>query len=83
MVVIDSVIITLVCDKQEYDMELPGKIAVGQLKPVIAEALSRKGAHIGNMYKLSYNSKMLGDSDTLLEIGAWDGSYITIVQEGR
>ena len=59
-------------------MELPGKIRVEQLKPVIAKALSGKGQRLNNMFRLSCNGNILRDSDTLFDAGAWDGSYLTI-----
>ena len=78
MLLIDNVIITIKYDTQEYDMALPCKIAIELLKPVLAEALSRKGINLNNMFRILFNGNPLKDKDTLSDAGVWDGSYLTI-----
>jgi uncharacterized ubiquitin-like protein YukD len=75
---VDNVIVTVVCNSREYDMELPANIKVEQLKPVVFEALKRKGLTLSGDIVLKNNGSLLKDSDTLFNAGVWDGSYITV-----
>jgi hypothetical protein len=76
---VDSVLVTLVHNGREFDMEIPAKAKVSQIKPVIVEALSRKGSRPNGNPDLIGNGSPLQDSDTLLGAGVWDGSYLTVV----
>ena len=76
---IENVIVTLICSKREYDMELPANVKIVHLRPLICEAMLQKGIVIPEGFSLSSNGSLLDDSDTLIELGIWDGSYISIV----
>ena len=75
---IDNVLVTLINNGREFDIELPANVKVELLKPVLVEALSRKGSRPGSNFNLSSNGNILKDSDTLFSAGVWDGSYLTI-----
>ena len=75
---IDNVLITLVCRDQEFDMELPAAVKAAQLKPVLLEALDKRGIRLGSDAALICNGTMLTDTDTLYSAGVWDGSRLTV-----
>ena len=74
----DTVIVTVICNTRDFDMELPANIKIAQLKPILAEALMRKGLRLNEKFNLINNGNLLKDSDTLFETGVWDGSYLRI-----
>lgn len=76
---VDKVIVTLVCQGMEFDMEFPAKVTLGQLKPVIALALESRGLHLPDAFRLRSGEEQLKETDTLLEAGVWDGSYLEAV----
>ena len=75
---VDNVIVTVICNSRDFDMELPANVKIAQLKPVISEALKRKGLRLNENFNLIGNENLLKDSDTLFETGVWDGSYLRI-----
>ncbi|MBR5509743.1 MAG: EsaB/YukD family protein [Lachnospiraceae bacterium] len=76
---VDKVIVSLVCEEQVFDMEIPADVKVERLLPVIAEAVKMKGIQLEETSRLIGNGRMLEDADTLLEAGIWDGSYLKVV----
>jgi len=77
--VIDNVIITLTCEGNDFDMELPANVKISQLKPLLQDALRKKGINISNTFDLTGTDGYLSDSDTLFNAGIWDGRNLTIV----
>lgn len=75
---VETVIVTVICDSREFDMELPANVKLAQLKPVLSEGLKRKGVMLSDDFQFIVNETNLRESDTLLKAGVWDGSYITI-----
>ncbi len=75
---IENVIVTIVYAKQAYDIELPANTSVTRLKPVIAEALSRKALPMQGDFTLACNGNALRGADTLFDAGVWDGSYLIV-----
>lgn len=76
---VDNLIVTLLCQDMEFDMEFPAKVQLGQLKPVIALALESKGLHLPDDFRIRSGGELLRETDTLLEAGVWDGSYLEAV----
>lgn len=76
---VGKVIVTLVCQDMEFDMEFPAKVQMGHLKPVIALALESRGLHLSNAFQIRSRGEQLKETDTLLEAGVWDGSYLEVV----
>lgn len=76
---IENVIVTLRCLEREFDVELPAGVKIGKLKPAIFEAMRRRGICLENGFLLESNGYSLKETDTLLEAGVWDGSYLNIL----
>lgn len=76
---VDKVIVTLVCQDMEFDMEFPAKVQLGHLKPIIALALESRGLYLSDSFQLRSRGGQLKETDTLLEAGVWDGSYLEVV----
>lgn len=76
---VDKVIVTLVCQGMEFDMEFPAKAELGQLKPVIALALESRRLYLPEAFRIRSRGEQLKETDTLLEAGVWDGSYLEAV----
>ena len=43
--VIENVIVMLTCEGNDFDMELPANVKISQLKPMLKDALTKKGIH--------------------------------------
>ena len=76
---IENVLVTLRCQGREFDMELSANIEAGQLKPAVSEAMRRKGICLDRGFIFESNGHPLKETDTLLEAGVWDGSYLSIL----
>lgn len=76
---VDKVIVTLTCGNREFDMEFPADVAVGQIKPLLIQALHYKGIFATEPFRLVCNGYTLKSSDTLLKSGVWDGCYVDLI----
>ena len=76
---IDNVIVTVSFKDIGFDMELPANAKVSQLKPMISEALAKKGLGASTNIRLICSGGYLHDSDTLFNAGVWDGSIMQVV----
>ncbi len=75
---IKNVLVTLRCLEREFDMELSADIEVRQLKQAVSEAMRYKGICLDDDFIFESNGHPLKETDTLLEAGVWDGSYLNI-----
>lgn len=80
---IKNVILTLIYGKYEFDMEFPAEATLGQIRPLLVQALQKKGIVITEPFKLSNNHHFLDDSETFLKSGLWDGSYLELTCGGN
>lgn len=80
---VENVIVTLVFEEQEFDMELPAGIEVSRLKPLLCEAMRRKGLYLTEEFELEGGGGLLKKTDTLYGAGVWDGSFLKIVRKGQ
>lgn len=76
---VKKVIVTLVCQDREYDVEFPADVQLEQMRKSVALALECKGLHLPEGFRFWSNGKQLDETDTLLEAGVWDGSYLEVV----
>ena len=77
--VIENVIVMLTCEGNDFDMELPANVKISQLKPMLKDALTKKGIHLSEAFDFTSTGGYLNDSDTLLDAGIWDGRNLTII----
>ena len=76
---IDNVIITLAANGKAIDVEMPAHVQIGKLKPYILDALARKGVALANKYSITYNGRVLPETESLFNLEIWDGSILTLV----
>ncbi len=67
----------------EVDMELPSQLPIGELRRRLLDIL--KTLHEDELAgwqicRLEYNNRILNDDDTLLKVGAFDGSRLYLVE---
>lgn len=84
---VDSVIVTVVCRNRNFeaDMELPAALPLYVLKEQLLEVLKRMRPELFfRTRKIQFVQKgaMISEYHTLAEIGAWDGSFLEIIEEG-
>ena len=82
----DTFIVSITNDERSFeeDMELPSAMLVSELCRqilLILKEIHEDIFEVWNKCCLEYNSRILKDDDTLLKVGAFDGSRI-IVREG-
>ena len=75
---VSKVIVTVLYERNEFDMEFPANVNIKRLRPLIIKAFLYKGWYLKEEFKVLNNSSVLKDSDTLLDAGIWDGSYIVV-----
>ena len=83
----DTFIATITNEERsfEQDMELPSNMPVSELCRQILLILKEEHEDMfsgWNACRLEYNSRILGDEDTLLKAGAFDGSLFVVVELG-
>lgn len=76
---IENVLVTLRCLEREFDMELPADMETWKLKQAVSEAMRYKGICLDDGFMFESNGHPLKETDTLLEAGVWDGSYLNIL----
>lgn len=72
------VILTVIYRKQQFDMELPADVPIKRLLPSLITALQSKGFIVPASVELLGNGRRLDASETLLDAGVWDGSYLEL-----
>ena len=77
------VTLMLVDGSFEIDMELPSQLPIGDLRRRLLDII--KTLHEDELSgwqtcRLEYNNRVLNDDDTLLKVGAFDGSKIYMVE---
>jgi hypothetical protein len=77
------VTVKVVGEPINYDMELPADIRIKELSPKLLMALKNleNRAFLGvEQIKIKFGAewRYLKDRETLLSVGAWDGSIITV-----
>ena len=55
------------------------RVKISKLKPIISDALAKKGAYTNDNYRFISNGVCLNDTDTLFDAGVWDGSNLAVV----
>ena len=83
----DDVIITLIFSTgyEPVDLELPVKLKISELEEKILELLIEMDfERFGRVKKINlrYGEVSLLPDKTLEEYGVWDGSYLTVTEEG-
>ena len=76
---LDNVIITLAVDGKAIDVAIPANVQIGMLKPYISDTLARKGISLAKKYAIIHNGKVLPETESLFNLGIWDGSFLTFV----
>lgn len=79
-------ILTVMSEDEEFetDMELPSEMPVSELcKQILAILKGVDSDKFGDIQKcsLEYNNRVLNDDDTLLKVGAFDGSRLILLEE--
>ena len=67
----------------EVDMELPSQLPIGDLRRRILEVLKtlyEDKLSGWQTCRLEYNNRILNDDDTLLKVGAFDGSKLYLME---
>jgi len=77
--VIENVIIELTCEGNGFDIELPANVKISEIKPILRNAMMKKGIGLSDNFNLFSTDGYLNDNDTLLDAGVWDGRNITII----
>ena len=79
-------IVTIVCGSFETDLEIPARLPFGEWRQKLLEILKLTDARqfIGwQGLALSFNGRALLESDSLAQVGAFDGSVLNASREGR
>ena len=79
---IENVIVTARFGGDEFDLELPFRVAIKEILPNISELIKSIGRGKIDNIKIKTNERFLEFDETLESAKVWDGSVITIVEEG-
>jgi len=72
-------------DKEAHDLEVPSNLPIRQLASVISRSLGwafdAKGCPIHYDLAAQPPGRILGDDETLAQVGAWDGSWLVFYRK--
>ena len=75
---VNHVILTVSVSGKELDLEFSATVPIGEVKPILADALKQKGVPINADFSFVFNGKTLSDAESFGSLGIWDGNYIQV-----